>query len=479
MSEQAETVAHPAVPVSSDCFHCGLPVPAGADYQVEIEGQSRTMCCAGCQAVAQAIVDNDLLDFYRFRTTRTGQRPDELVPEQLRELQVYDSDELQRSFVRQHEDGQRREAALILEGIVCAACVWLNERHVKQLPGVLEFRVNYSTHRAQLIWDNSQIRLSEVLQAISAIGYHAHPFDPGRLQSLQKQEKSAALRRIAVAGLGMMQVMMVSLALYMGEYADMSTGMRQFLRWVSLVIAVPVLLYSARVFFTAAWRDLRHKQLGMDVPVALAMGVAFAASVWATLSGTGEIYFDSVTMFTFFLLTGRFLEMTARHRAGQVAEALVRLLPATAVRLRDADDAQETVAVSELAPGNRVLIRPGEVIPADGVVLEGNSSINESLLTGESLPCPKTVGDELIGGALNVESPLVMRVERLGDDTVLAAIVRLLDRAQTEKPRLALLADRVASWFVLFILLLAAAVFASGRYTMPRRRSGSPCRCWW
>ena len=440
----------------SSCFHCGLPVPSGAFYPVEIEGKQQSMCCTGCQAVAQAIVDNHLTDYYRFRT-EIGSRPEDLVPEQLRNLQVYDSDALQRSFVRE-TGGQVREASLILEGIVCAACVWLNERHVKQLTGVLDFRVNYSTHRASLKWDNSQIKLSQVLQAIHEIGYHAHPFDPGRLEALQKKEKSAALRRIAVAGLGMMQVMMVAVALYIGVASDMDSHMRQFLRWISFVMATPVVFYSARVFFTSAWRDLRRRQAGMDVPVALAIGVAYFASVWATLTGQGEVYFDSVTMFTFFLLTGRYLEMAARHKAGQVAEELVRLLPATATRLTG--DGHEVVPVSELALGERVLIKPGETVPADGEVLSGQSSLNESLLTGESLPCLKKTGDTLVGGTLNIDSPLTMRVDKLGDSTVLAAIVRLLERAQTEKPQLATFADRIASRFVLVILLLSAAVFA-------------------
>ncbi|CAA6820915.1 MAG: Type cbb3 cytochrome oxidase biogenesis protein CcoI; Copper-translocating P-type ATPase (EC [uncultured Thiotrichaceae bacterium] len=443
------------VAVQGGCFHCGLPVPNGAHYEVVIEDRSRDMCCTGCQAVAQAIVDNGLLDFYRFRT-EVSSRPEDLIPEQLLKLQVYDSADLQRSFVRD-AGGSVREASLILEGIVCAACVWLNERHVEQLPGVIDFRVNYSTHRASLKWDNDQLKLSDVLKAITDIGYQAHPFDPGRLESLQKKERSAALRRIAVSGLGMMQVMMISLALYMGEYSDMSESMQQLLRWASFIIATPVVFYASKVFFTSAWRDLRRKQAGMDVPVSLAIGTAYAASVWATLSHSGEVYFDSVTMFTFFLLGGRFLEMNARHKAGQVAEELVRLLPATAVRVHNGE--QETVSVGELALGDQVLIRPGETVPADGEVTEGQSSVNESLLTGESLPLAKVAGDELIGGTLNIESPLTMRVNKLGDSTVLASIVRLLDRAQTEKPHIARLADRIASWFVVFILLLSAAVF--------------------
>lgn len=441
---------------AGNCFHCGQPVPAGAHYTVSIDQHPREMCCAGCQAVATAIVENNLTDYYRFRT-EIGDKPDDLVPEALRQLQVYDSPELQKSFVRETGTGFR-EASLILEGIVCAACVWLNEHHVKKLDGVLDFRINYSTHRATLKWDSTRLHLSQVLKAIAEIGYHAHPFDPHRLESLQKKEKSAALRRIAIAALGMMQVMMIAIAMYIGAVSDMDTGMRDFLRWISLVMTTPVVFYSARGFFTSAWRDVRRGRFGMDVPVSIAIAIAFTASVWATFTGGGEVYFDSVTMFTFFLLTGRYLEMAARHKAGQVAEELVRLMPATATRLRDGE--QEVIPVSQLQLGDLVLIKPGEVVPADGVVTDGTSSTNESLLTGESLPCHKQRGDALVGGTVNMESPLTMRVDKVGDNTVLAAIIRLLERAQAEKPELARLAEKVASRFVPLILVTAVAVFA-------------------
>jgi len=256
-----------------------------------------------------------------------------------------------------------------------------------------------------------------------------------------------------------MQVMMLGWSLYAMDYDTSDVAdMRAFLRWVSALLTVPVVFYSAQTFFVAAWRELRQGRLGMDVPVSLAVILAFVASLWATVTHGPDVYYDSVTMFAFFLLTGRFLEMGARHGAGQAAEALVRLLPATATRLRDGD--AQLVAVAELVPGDRVLIRPGETVPADGTVVDGRSSVDESLLTGESLPRARTLGDALVGGSTNVESPLEMRVDKVGDDTVVSAIVRLLDRAQAEKPRVALLADRVAGWFVGALLLVAVAVAA-------------------
>jgi Cu2+-exporting ATPase len=396
-----------------------------------------------------------MTDYYRYRTDKAQQAKD-LVPSMLAEFELYDKEALQKSFVRQDE-GEVREAALILEGIVCAACVWLNERHVGQLPGVLEFRVNYSTHRAHVKWDNSQIQLSEILKAIAAIGYQAHPFDPGRQEAVQKKERSAALRRMAIAGLGAMQVMMLAVAMYAGEYEGMDESMRQFMRWISMLIAAPVIAYSASSFYKSAWRDLKRRRLGMDVPVSLAIGGGFLASVWATVTSQGHVYFDSVTMFTFFLLVGRYLEMIARHRAGQAAEELVKLIPATTTRLREGQE--EVIPVSDLELGDRVLIRPGETIPADGVIVEGHSSVDESLLTGESLPLDRRINDMLVGGSVNIESPLVMRVEKLGADTTLSAILRLLERAQSEKPAIARTADQVAAWFVLVLLVIASGVF--------------------
>lgn len=437
-----------------ECFHCSLPIPKNSSYIVKIDGKEQAMCCPGCQAVAQAIVDGGLTSFYQFRTD-TSPTARAAVPEVLQELTLYDKPELQRTFVST-DDKNIKQASLILEGIVCAACVWLNERHISALPGVVEFRVNYSTHRARVRWDESQIKLSDILQAISSIGYIAHPFDAGRQEAVYKKERATALKRLFVAGLGAMQVMMLAVALYAGDYSGMDAGIENFMRWVSLFIATPVVFYSARSFFSSAWRDLKVRQLGMDVPVSLAIGLAYIASCWATISRSGEVYFDSVTMFTFFLLAGRFLEMAARQKAGQAAEELVKLLPAMATRLTD--DGDETVAVTELVAGDKVRVKPGDSIPADGVIVEGRSSIDESLLTGESYPLAKTINEKVIGGTVNIESPLVIEVTRVGEDTVLASIQRLLDRAQTEKPGIAKTADKVAAWFVGFLLVLVTAV---------------------
>ena len=440
--------------ITVNCFHCGLPVPRNSSYSVNIDNEDKPMCCPGCQAVAQAIVDAELSGFYQYRTD-TSATARAVVPEFLDQLSLYNKPELQRSFVSVDENNIK-QASLILEGIVCAACVWLNEKHISALSGVIDFRVNYSTHRARLRWDDSQIQLSDILQAVTAIGYIAHPFDPGRQEIIYKKERASSLKRLAIAGLGAIQVMMLAVALYAGDYSGMDQKLENFMRWISLLIATPVVFYSAQSFFISAWADLKRHQLGMDVPVSLAIGLAYIASCWATISRTGEVYFDSVTMFTFFLLAGRFLEMAARHKAGQAAEELVKLLPAMATRVTESGD--ETIAVSELSSGDKVRIKPGDSIPADGAIISGRSSIDESLLTGESMPVKKISGDQVIGGTVNIESPLLVEVLKVGEDTILASIQRLLDRAQTEKPAIAQAADKVAGVFVGFLLVFVCLV---------------------
>ena len=438
--------------LEAGCYHCGLPVPEGAQFAVKIGGESRRMCCAGCEAVAQAIVDNGLTEYYRHRDAMPESRK-EALPAALDELGLFDHPDFQKSFVRPL-DADGREAALILEGITCAACVWLNEQHVARLPGVLGIDINYATRRARVRWDARQIKLSDILAAIQAIGYHAYPYDEARSEQIARRERRAALWRLFVAGFGMMQVMMYAIPAYVAGDGEITADIEQLLRWASFVLTVPVVSYSAAPFFQRAWRDIRLRRLGMDVPVALGVGSAFAASCWATFTGTGEVYFDSVAMFVFFLLCGRYLEMLARQRAVRGVESLGKVMPAFAHRVVDGGE-DERVPVSMLAPGDRVRVKPGEAIPADGVVIEGVSAADESLLTGESRPVAKTCGAPVTGGSLNVSSPLVIEVQQVGDATRLAAIMRLMERAATEKPALVRQADRVAGGFIAVLLVLA------------------------
>lgn len=454
---------------AGNCYHCGQQVPAELDLSVKIDDQPRVMCCIGCQAVAQAIVDNGLADYYRNRDSLPDS-PREALPAILDGLKLYDHADFQKSFVRQLGENER-EASLILEGITCAACIWLNEQHLSRLPGVIAADLNFSTRRARVRWDEQRIKLSEILAAIAAIGYRAYPYDAAKSEELANKERRTALWRVFVAGFGMMQVMMYAIPVYMAGDGDMTPEIEQLMRWASLALTLPVVFYSAAPFFRSAWRDLKLRRLGMDVPVALGVGAAFAASVWATWTASGEVYFDSVTMFVFFLLGGRYLEMIGRQHAVGVTEALTKLLPAFADRVLAYPGSRESerVMAADLLPGDVVMVKPGEIIPADGCVLEGMSCANESLLTGESVPVAKRPGLAVTGGSVNIESPLFVRVEHVGQETRLSAIVRLMERAAMEKPRIVELADRIASWFVLALLLVAIMVAVAWWFIDPSK----------
>ncbi|MCW5576460.1 MAG: cadmium-translocating P-type ATPase [Burkholderiales bacterium] len=444
----------PATDSAAGCFHCGLPV-GNAAFPVRVEGEERRSCCRGCQAVAQTIVDNGLGAYYRNRTAPAPPaRGAAAVPA---ELGVYDMPEVQRNFVRDAGEHEK-EASLLIDGVTCAACIWLIEQRVARLAGVSAVSLNYATRRARVRWDSGVTTLGAILGAVAGLGYLAQPYDAGRAEERLRRERGILLWRLFIAGFSMMQVMMYAVPVYIAG-GTMTPDIEQLMRIASFVLTLPVALWSAVPFYDGAWRDLRRSRVGMDVPVTLGIVIAFAASVYATWTASGTVYFDSVSMFVFLLLGARFLEMEARAKAVRTQERLVRLVPATAERMLG-DGTGERVAAAALRPGDLVRVRPGEAIPADGVVVEGSSKSDEALLTGESRPVAKRPGDRLTGGAMNLDGVVAMRVTRIGEDTVLAGIVRLMDRAQAEKPRIAQLADRVAGWFVAILLLLTLATFA-------------------
>lgn len=447
------------------CYHCGQPVPARPVYQVQIERVDRLMCCRGCQAVAQSIVDNGLDEYYRNRTALPVSGH-EILPDVIKKLALYDHPDIQRSFVT--EAGPHcKEAVLILEGITCAACVWLNERHLKQLPGVLTAEVNFASHRARVTWDQRQIELSRILQEIQLLGYNAHPYSAWQADHLRKTRRKKDLQRIAIAGIAAAQVMMLAVALYAGAWYGIDINMVHILRWFSLLLTIPVVSFAAWPFYQAAWSGIRSGHLNMDVPVALAILSAFLGSVWATIMGGAHVYYDTVGMFTLFLLATRLLETGAQEKSIEAAENLLKLQPAMAMRLKNGQ--QEYIPVMELLVDDCILAKPGEIIAADATVIDGLSSVDESLLTGESRAVAKQVGDTVIAGSVNLEGPLTLQVLGIGENTVLAGIVRLVDKAQTEKPKIAHLADRVASWFTLGLLGFALLVGLAWLWINPAR----------
>ncbi len=436
------------------CYHCGLPVPAGSTWHALVLGADRAMCCPGCQAVAEAIVAGGLESYYQHRSENAA-NPEALPKALSDELALYDRPDVQQGMV-QHS-GNQASTCLLIEGISCAACGWLIEHHLQKMPAVSDASLNLSNHRLQVEWDDSQLPLSQLLAELRQIGYAAHPYKADEASERLQQENRHALRQLGVAGLLWMQVMMAAMATWPEFNIDLSADMDIILRWTSLFLTTPIVFYCCGQFFRGALRDLRTRHLTMDVSVSLAIGGAYLAGLWSTITGTGELYFDAVGMFALFLLAGRYLERRARERTARVTSQLVNLLPASCLRLTH-DGQTQRILLDELRSGDHVLVPPGAVIPADARVLAGESSIDESLLTGEYLPQPRQTGDMVTAGTLNIEGPLTLQVEALGDHTRLSAIVRLLERAQSDKPKLAELADRVAQWFLIIVLIAAACI---------------------
>jgi Cu2+-exporting ATPase len=423
------------------------------------------MCCEGCKAAAEFVRDAGLADYYRFRDS-PAPRP-EPAPDDT--WTTYDRPEIQLPLVARR--GESASVNLLLEGLRCSACGWLIERRLERLSGVTSIAVNPATGRAQLEWRAGERSLSSILRTIHGIGYRPHLLGAADTLEVAIRERRQALKRLALAGLGMTQVMMFAVALYAGAFDGMDPILRQYLRLVSMLVATPVLLYSGRPFLAGAWSSIRSGQFGMDVPVALALLLAWSASTFNVFAGQGEVYFDSVTTFIFLLSLGRFAEMAARHRAGSTSDALLRLQPASAIRLMG--EATERVPVAELRVGDTVLVPAGETFPADGTLVGGATTVNEAMLTGEAHALQRDVGEAVLGGSVNLSQPARVRIDALGHETVLASIVRLLERAQTERPAIARLADRWSSWFVGGVLLAATLVAVAWLLVDPAQAFGT------
>jgi len=434
------------------CFHCGLDVPKGKEWGIEFEGQWRPMCCPGCEAVAQAIIDSGLSSFYLKRTAYsvTANSLEDVLEPCVTELSE-----------AEFEDDELLETSLIIEGITCSACIWLLERQVKQLEGVVSFNVNYATRRARLKSVKQRVSVSDVLEAIRAVGYHAVPFDTSKQFSNLQKERKDFLGRIGVALFCGMQVMMISLGLYIAGPNEIETEMLQFFKWVSALLTLPVVLFSGLPFLQAAYRDIKNKMPGMDVPVALGIGLGFLASLINTYVGRGDTYYESVCMFVLFLMLARYVEFLTRWYAISSSERMMQAVPMVAKRVAD-DGRLETVSAKSLQLGDEVQINPGEVIPADAIVLKGCSDVDESILTGENEPINKASGDGLLGGSHNLSNTLTATVSCVGENSTLSTIGRLIDQAQAEKPAWVEAADRFASLFVSMVILVTASTAIYG-----------------
>ncbi|MBI5006359.1 MAG: heavy metal translocating P-type ATPase [Nitrosomonadales bacterium] len=433
------------------CFHCGLPIPPEADFHARLDEAERDFCCFGCQSVSSAIYEAGLQGYYQRTPEGVLLGP---PPEPPKDIEIYDFDEVQQEFTTC--SGDVRDIHLLVEGIHCAACVWLIERGLQRAPGVLSAEVNLAGKRLHLRWDNSKNKLSDLIRALARIGYSAVPYDPESAEGAIKKTNRAMLFRLFFAGFAMMNMMWIAIALYSGANQDEFRG---FFHWMGLLLATPTLLYSGYPFFRGALGGLRAGHLTMDLPIALGLSVTYAYSLYVTLTNNqhGEVYFDTVTNLTFVILIGRYLEGMFRHQAVSATKRLMELQPRVALVMHDGHEQMTPIRGVKL--GDLVMVKPGYTVPVDGVVLEGHSAVDESMLSGESIPVSKSVGAMVSAGTLNTSGVLMVEVRAQLQDTTLSKIIRLVEEAQSSKAPIQRLADTIVPWFVLVTLLCATITF--------------------
>ncbi len=455
------------------CFHCGLIVPAQANFSTIFDGRTRSFCCVGCEAVFRTIADAGLTAYYRNRTGVAATPPDAEAARTQHEVdRLFELDAVRASYVATPSVNDC-SADLYVDGITCAACVWLAESALRHIPGVTAATVNQITHRASVSWNGQATDLATLQAALRRVGLGVQPAAAADRFQSRLRARRRALIELGVALLSMMQVMMFTIPLYFTAAGEVDAETRALMGWAGLVLTLPVLLFSARPFFIGAWRDLAMRRIGMDLPIALAILATFATSTASLLSGGQDLYFDSISMFVFLLLAARYLESSARESSLQLIERLTNATPAIATRLSHyPGDATETVAAAALKSGDVIRVASGEAVAADGVIINGGSEFDESLLSGESRPVAHEAGAALMAGSLNLGSPVTMRVTRAGEATSAAALRRLTEQALSARPHFAVLADSVARWIAPLTLLLALAAALIWSWVDPSRAFG-------
>ena len=439
--------------MSNSCYHCQLPIDSSLKPIISIiNEENQEFCCFGCKSVCEAIYHSGMEGFYQRTNEQSPLAP---PPEISQDFEIFDLDEIQSEYVSIAES--IRKIQLLVEGIHCAACVWLIEKRLSQLDGIEKVSVNLTTKSLQLTWNNDVIKLSQVLAALAEIGYGALPYDPEIAEGKLKKQNRDLLYRLGFAGFAAMNLMWIAIALYSG--AD-EGEFKRFFYWLGLGIATPTLLYSAAPFFKSAYIGLKNRHMTMDLPIAIGAFSTWAYSVYVTVWDIpgAEVYFDTVVNFIFVILVGRFLESVSKRQAVSTSQRLLDLQPKVATLLCDGEPS--IVPIKTIKMDDVVLVKPGERIAVDGVIIKGSTEIDESMLTGESYPVMKIVDDSVSAGTNNKEGVIEVRVTKILKDSALGKIIHLVDEAQSSKAPIQCTADKVVPWFVSITLILAVATFA-------------------
>ncbi len=438
--------------LANSCFHCGQAIPEGDLIVKKIKEQERSFCCHGCASVCEVIYDAGMESFYR--RTPEGELLSPPPPPN-KDIDFFDYDEVQSQYVSELSD--RREITLMSDAIHCAACVWLIEHTMAKEEHVLLTTVNFTNKRIKVRWDNSQLKLSSIIKKLNSIGYDATPYDASASEEAYRKANRDLLYRLGFAGFAMMNATWFSVALYTGASEDQE--FRVYFYWLQLIIATATLFYSGLPFFKGAWTSIKAKTVGMDVSITLGLLTTYFYSLWVMVGadGDGYVYFNTLIDFIFLLLIGRYFEAISKNKALDSTRRLMDLQPKVARQLVEGEE--KIVPVRRLVKGDKVLVKPGEQFPVDGQIVAGESMVNESMLTGESLEITKAVGNSVSAGTLNIDGTLTVKVEKTLQNTQLGHIVQMVEDAQGTKAPIQSAVDKIMPWFVSATLSLALGSF--------------------
>ncbi len=438
--------------INHTCFHCGQAIPQGDVVLKSINGTEREFCCHGCASVCEVIYEAGMESFYQ--RTPEGELLSPPPPPN-KDIEFFDCDEVQSQYVTELTD--RRQITLMSDAIHCAACVWLIEHSLAKVDGLLLASVNFTNKQIKIRWDNSKIKLSDIIKKLNSIGYDATPYDATSSEAAYRKANRDLLYRLGFAGFAMMNVMWFSVALYTG--ADEDQEYRNYFHWLELIIATVTLAYSGQPFLKGALTSLKARTVGMDVSISLGILTTYLYSLWITVNpnAIGGVYFDTLIDFMFLLLIGRYLEAISINKAVDASRRLMDLQPKVARQIIDGET--KIIPVRTLLQGSEIRVKPGEQFPVDGIVTSGLSTVNESMLSGESREITKQNGDRVAAGTLNVDGTLTVSVEKILQETQLGRIVHMVEEAQGSKAPIQCTADKIMPWFVSATLTLAAASF--------------------
>ncbi len=433
------------------CDHCHLEFDESVMISEDEGGKRLYFCCKGCQGVYHLLKAEGLDTFY----DKVGETKLQPAATSTEDLSRFDTEGFKKKYVREKEGFY--EVSLIIEGIHCSACVWLNEKVLHKKEGIIEASINFTNHKAKVVWDPEVLKLSDIITTIRSIGYNAFPYDAKVQEERINKTRRDYYARLLVGVFATMNIMWIAIAQYVGYFTGMRADYKNVLNVAEFVLATPTLFYTGWIYFKGAWYGLKNRHINMDFLIATGASLAYLYSIYAMVTGEGEVYFDSVVMIITFIFIGKYLEVLSKKKAVDTLDTITGALPTEVIVIENGEKLLKRV--EEVQEGDLIEVTPGDKVVIDGEIVSGEGSFDESSLTGESRPVLKKAGDAIVSGSVCLDSVVRYKALKSFENSMLSTIVTLLEESVTKKPKIEKLANQISGYFSLTILLIALATF--------------------